>query len=265
MSEKTQRQKFICGNWKMNGTLEETRSLLQGILSQWSTEYLDVEVAVCPPFTAMMEASRLLQGSAIQMGAQNAYYEDKGAFTGEISLRMISELGASYVILGHSERRILFGESDDLINKKIDRSIATGLMPILCVGETLEERERGAAEAIITKQLEECLTGLTIRQFSRVTIAYEPVWAIGTGKTATSQQAQKAHSVIRERINTLFGRESGNNVRVLYGGSMKPENALELLSLPDVDGGLIGGAALKADSFMAIVQAAANVSSQQQA
>ena len=191
MPEKIQRHKFICGNWKMNGTLEETRTLLQGILSQWSPEYSDVEVAVCPPFTSMMEAGRLLQGSAIQLGAQNAYYEEKGAFTGEISLRMISELGAGYVILGHSERRTLFGESDELINKKIERAIATGLMPILCVGETLEERERGAAEAIITKQLEQCLSGLTIRQFSRVTIAYEPVWAIGTGKTATSASKRR--------------------------------------------------------------------------
>jgi triosephosphate isomerase len=264
MPEQTQRQKFICGNWKMNGTLEETRSLLQGLVSQWQSAFDEVEVAVCPPFTALMESARLLQGTAIQLGAQNAYFEDQGAFTGEVSLRMIGELGASYVILGHSERRILFGETDALINKKIDRAIATGLMPILCVGETLEERERGAAEAVITKQLEESLTDLTIRQFSRVTIAYEPVWAIGTGKTATSQQAQKAHSVIRERINTLFGRESGQTVRILYGGSLKPENALELLSLPDVDGGLIGGAALKADTFMAIVQAAAEITSRAQ-
>ncbi len=262
---KVERQKFICGNWKMHGTLEQTRTLLQGILSQWNSEYSDVEVAVFPPFTALMEASRLLQGSAIQLGAQNAYYEDDGAFTGEVSLRMIAELGAGFVILGHSERRTLFCETDELINKKIERSIATGLMPILCVGESLEERERGATDAVVTKQLEHSLAGLTIRHFSRITIAYEPVWAIGTGKTATPAQAQESHAAIRDRIGTLFGRETARDLRILYGGSLKPENAHELLSLPDVDGGLIGGASLKADSFMAIVQAAAQITSQQQA
>jgi len=256
------RTKFVCGNWKMHGSLEETRSLIQSLISQWKKEYDKVEVAICPPFTALNEAVRLLQGHAIQVGAQNAHYEERGAFTGEVSLSMLAEIGLSYVILGHSERRTIFQESDELINKKVDRAIANGLLPILCIGETLEERERGATEAILTKQLESCLAGLTLRQFPRVTLAYEPVWAIGTGKTATTEQAQSAHAFIRERVGVLFGDELASQVRIQYGGSVKPENALELFSLPDVDGGLIGGAALKADSFLAIVDAAAKASAE---
>ena len=250
---------LICGNWKMNGTLEETRALIQGLLSQWDSAFDRVEVAVCPPFTAMMEAARLLSGSPIQLGAQNAYYEERGAFTGEVSLTMIAELGASYVILGHSERRTIFGEPNQMIAKKVDRAIATGLLPILCIGETLDERERDATEAVLTQQLEECLRGLTLRQFSRVTIAYEPVWAIGTGRTATPDQAQSTHQLIRTRLGMLFGRDAASNTRILYGGSMKAENARELLSESDVDGGLIGGAALNASQFMQIVLAAAAV------
>jgi triosephosphate isomerase len=253
------RQKFVCGNWKMHGTLEETRSLIQGILSQWETEYAAVEVAICPPYTVLMEAQRLLQGSPIQLGAQNAHHESRGAYTGEVSLVMLADLGVSYVIIGHSERRAIFKETDAFINQKLQAAIEVGLRPILCIGETLDEREKNVTEKVLAKQLEESLENISSDQLSKVTIAYEPVWAIGTGKTATPTQAQDAHGFIRQKLAEMYDPASAEKSRIQYGGSVKPENALELFSLPDVDGGLIGGAALSAKSFMAIVEAASKV------
>ncbi|MEO6940163.1 MAG: triose-phosphate isomerase [Candidatus Kapaibacterium sp.] len=254
------RNKFICGNWKMNGSLEETRSLLQGLLSGWSDDYRNVEVAVCPPFTALMEAQRLLLGSPIQLGAQNANAEKSGAFTGEVSPVMLSEIGCSYVILGHSERRTIYLESSEAVSRKVKGALAFGLKPILCIGETLEERERGITEFVLLEQLRGSLAGVSAEQLASVTLAYEPVWAIGTGKTATPEQAQIAHAFIRAQVEMLYSKASSENIRIQYGGSMKPDNALELLSSPDIDGGLIGGAALQAASFLAIVAAAASAS-----
>jgi len=250
------RQKFICGNWKMNGTLEETRTLLQGLINQWNDAYNEVEVAVCPPHTSLVTAKELLALVPVQLGAQNCHYEVKGAFTGEVSPIMLAELGCSHVILGHSERRTYFKETDQIISKKVRAAIAAGLRPILCIGETLEERELDKMEEILKKQLRGSLEEIGVEEIKKVTIAYEPVWAIGTGKTATPEQAQAAHEFVREEIRLMYGNETSFDVIIQYGGSMNEKNALELLSQPDIDGGLIGGASLKADAFLQIVGAA---------
>lgn len=242
----------------MNGTASESAALIAGIVGAWKDAYRKIEIAVCPPFTALLEVHALLSGRGVQiaLGAQNCYHESKGAFTGEISARMLAEANCTYVILGHSERRTIFGETDDLINKKIHAALSSGLKPIFCVGETLEERELNQTYEVLLRQITQGLRDVKADAMSDVAIAYEPVWAIGTGRTATPEIAQNAHSFIRMELAKLFGDEVAGKIIIQYGGSMKPDNARDLLAQPDIDGGLIGGASLDAQQFLAIADAA---------
>ena len=249
------RKKLIAGNWKMNKTAAEGAALTTEILAAVGRE-TSVDVVLCPPFTALESVGRVLDGQALKLGAQNMHPEKNGAFTGEISAEMLRGLFVTYVILGHSERRTYFGDTDAFVNKKTLAALANQLKPILCVGETLAEREGGSTLAVVKKQLEGGLLGVTAEQLNSVVIAYEPVWAIGTGKVATTAQAQEVHAYIRELLTTLYGAPLAQKVRILYGGSMKPSNAPELLAQKDIDGGLIGGAALEAKSFVELVKAA---------
>jgi triosephosphate isomerase len=252
------RRKFICGNWKMNGTPSETEKILAGIIGWWDDKYRTVEIGVCPPYISVQRAVDIITNAGVQIavGAQNCYSEDKGAFTGEVSPRMLAEAGCTYVILGHSERRTLFGETDEIVNKKIHRAVSAGLKPILCIGETLEEREHGRTFEVLLHQVTHSLRDVTSDQMKFITIAYEPVWAIGTGRTATPETAQDAHSFIRLELGKLFGDDAAEQIQILYGGSMKPENARALLEQTDIDGGLIGGASLEPKSFIALIEAA---------
>lgn len=251
------RKKIIAGNWKMNKTAGEAESLANAIKRELSAE-TKVDVVLCPTFTAISAVSQAISGSQIALGAQNMHWEAEGAYTGEISAAMLRDLYCRYVILGHSERRQYFGETDESVNKKTHAALAAGLKPIVCVGETLEEREADQIESVITTQINGGLAGLTPAQLKNVVIAYEPVWAIGTGKTASPEQAQDVHAMIRGLLATLSDKNTAESVRIQYGGSMKPGNAAELMSKPDIDGGLIGGAALDAQSFIEIVKAAAD-------
>ena len=252
------RRYFIAGNWKMNNTASEAVELINGINAQIAGE-TSVDVAVCPTFTALDASSKALAGSNVKLGAQNMYTKASGAYTGEISAEMLKEFNCTYVILGHSERREYFKETDAFINEKVKAVLANGMKPILCVGEKLEEREAGNTIAVVSKQTSEGMAGLSAEEAQKVVIAYEPVWAIGTGKTATPAMAQEVHAEIRKVLADLFGAEASENIQILYGGSMKPENADDLLKEKDIDGGLIGGAALKADSFVALVKSAAKL------
>lgn len=249
--QKNNRKYLIAGNWKMNKTAAEARELIKEINAVVGQK-TDVAVAVCPPFTALESAAELLKDTNIQLGAQNMYPKAEGAYTGEISAVMLRELYCSFVILGHSERREYFGESDAFINEKVIAALESNLKPILCVGETLSQRESGEMLSVIETQMKGGLKGIGEDNGENIVIAYEPVWAIGTGKTATPEMAQEVHAFIRKLLVEQFG-ETGTKVRILYGGSMKPENASELLDQPDIDGGLIGGAALKAKSFAELV------------
>ena len=249
------RRKVIAGNWKMNSDLKETQNLLSKLSSGLSMDNLNCDVIVCPPFTSLAEAYSLLKDTKIKIGAQNMYFEASGAFTGEISANMLKSIGCEYVILGHSERRAIFSESDDLINKKIKKAIESGLKPIFCVGELLEERESGITEKIIEKQIKSGLDGRSSEEMSKIIIAYEPVWAIGTGKTASPAQAQEVHQFIRSLIDEKYGASISSNIIIQYGGSVNANNASELLFQKDIDGALVGGASLKADSFIGIIQA----------
>lgn len=251
------RKIFVAGNWKMNTTKAEATALVDG-LKQSLGASLPVEVAVCPPFVYLDAVARRLQGSAIKLGAQNLYFEPKGAFTGEISPAMLKDIGCTYVIIGHSERRhtIGRGECDTMINKKVHAALAAGLLPILAIGEKLEQRDGNQTEAVLTQQLKDGLAGVTAEQMANVTIAYEPVWAIGTGRNATPQQAQDAHVHIRKVLAEILNQKVAADTTIQYGGSMNAANAADLLAQPDVDGGLIGGASLKVDDFTKIVQAA---------
>jgi len=249
------RKKVIAGNWKMHNNLEETELLINGIKEGLKNETVNCDVIVCPTFTNLYIAAKELQGSNIKLGAQNMYYEDKGAFTGEISADMLLSVNVEYVILGHSERRTYFGETDEIINKKILKALEKGLKPIFCIGETLEEREKGITFDVIKTQVVNGLKGVIAEQMKNIIIAYEPVWAIGTGKTATKEQAQEVHAYIRSLLTEMYNKETAVNVIIQYGGSVKPENAAELLSQPDIDGALVGGACLKADSFLEIIKA----------
>ncbi|HEX9934956.1 MAG TPA: triose-phosphate isomerase [bacterium] len=247
---------FIAGNWKMYTTASETESLivsLKTLLADSDT----ADVLVCPPFPYLMLASKLLGGSRIGLGAQNMFWEGEGAFTGEVSPLMLKDAGCTHVILGHSERRQHFSETDSWIHKKIKKAMDVGLKPIVCVGETLSERESRRTERAVETQLKGCFADMTHDRITAVTIAYEPVWAIGTGVTATPEQAQEMHLFIRRWLYKTFGNDVANLVRLQYGGSVKPDNAKALLSQPDIDGALVGGASLKADSFAAIVKAVA--------
>jgi len=250
------RRYFIAGNWKMNNTASKAVELINGINAQIAGE-TSVDVAVCPTFTALDASSKALAGSNVKLGAQNMYTKASGAYTGEISAEMLKEFNCTYVILGHSERREYFKETDAFINEKVKAVLENGMMPILCVGETLEQREANETIAIVSAQTEGGLAGVSADDAEKVVVAYEPVWAIGTGKTATPAMAQEVHAEIRKVLEKLFGAEGAQKVRILYGGSMKPENADALLTEKDIDGGLIGGAALKADSFAALVNSAA--------
>jgi len=248
-------KKIIAANWKMNMTVAETENFLEAFRLEVE-EITAVEIVIAPPFTALPKLSQLLGGSQkIRLGAQNFYYERSGAYTGEISATMLRELFVKYVIVGHSERRQIFGETDSLINKKVLAAHANELKPILCVGETLEEREAGSEKQVLEKQLRGGLAGVGAEQLLETVIAYEPVWAIGTGKTATSAQAQDAHAHVRSVLEGLSDKATASKVRIQYGGSVKPSNAKELLNQPDIDGALVGGASLEVRSFAEIVKA----------
>ena len=253
---KSIRKPLIAGNWKMNKTAAEAVELVDD-LKKALAGGRGVDVVICPPFTALAAVSGAISGSEIGLGAQNMHWEKSGAFTGEISPAMLRELYCHYVILGHSERRTLFKETDAVINRKIKAALANHLRPIFCVGETLQQRNDAQTEAVLAAQVNNGLQGIDAASLLNLTIAYEPVWAIGTGVTATPDMAQSAHGFIRGLLSKLAGDKLAQSIRILYGGSMKPENAAELLAQPDIDGGLIGGASLDAGSFAAIVKAAA--------
>jgi triosephosphate isomerase (TIM) len=251
------RTKTIAGNWKMYKDLNESAELLNGLKSKLTSLPAGVKAIVCPPFTTLALAQSILQGSPIAWGAQNMYPEEEGAFTAEISPKMLKAAGCTYVILGHSERRQYFNETNEFINKKAKKAIASGLIPIICVGETLAQREGNITAQVVSEQVTGCLKDIPAAEVEKLIIAYEPVWAIGTGKVATPQQAQDVHHTIRTLIAQLYSAATAEKVVIQYGGSVKPENAKELLHQPDIDGALVGGACLKADSFAAIVQAGA--------
>jgi triosephosphate isomerase len=244
---------FIAGNWKMNKTVGEALDLVKEFKAAISG-VKEVEVAVAPPFTALHAVHKEIEGSLIRLAAQNLYWEEKGAFTGEISPLMLKEVGCQYVIIGHSERRQLFGESDETVNRRIKAALAHGLKVMFCIGETLREREEGKTFAVIEKQVSGGLKGLSDKDLKNMTVAYEPVWAIGTGKTATPEQAEEVHRFIREKVKNLYSRDVSEETRIQYGGSVTPENIKGLMSQPDIDGALVGGASLKAESFSKIVR-----------
>jgi triosephosphate isomerase len=250
------RTKFVAGNWKMF-TTQATAARLAEVVAQGVAHEDRVRVAVCPPFPYLLPVGDVLRGGKVALGAQNLYPENEGAFTGEVSPTMLVDVGVRFVILGHSERRHKLGETNSFINRKVVAALAAGLQVIFCVGETLEEREGDNTYTVLTTQLQSGLAGVTAADLARVVVAYEPVWAIGTGRNATPQQAQETHAFIRAQIASGFGEESARTLPIQYGGSAKADNAASLMSQPDVDGALVGGASLQADQFLAIVQAAA--------
>ena len=248
------RRPIVAGNWKMNGTQSEAAMLIDGILAGLDTVE-NVDVVVCPPFTLISFVASVLNGSGIGYGAQNLNVNDVGAYTGEVSGPMLRDLGCTYVIVGHSERRALYGESDDIVAEKFRAAQQHSLVPILCVGETLEQREKNQTEKVITRQLDAVIDIVGIQGFGEAVIAYEPIWAIGTGMTATPEQAQDVHRFVREKLSGLDSKIAAN-LRLQYGGSVKGTNARGLFDQPDIDGGLIGGASLQADEFLNICRAA---------
>jgi triosephosphate isomerase len=250
------RKKIIAANWKMNMTQAESERFVETFLRDCG-EITDVEVVIVPPFTAIPKVMEALgRAHNIKVGAQNMYWEKSGAFTGEISAALLRDLFVHYVVLGHSERRTLFGETDEMVNRKARAAHEAKLRPIVCIGETLEQRDRGSVEKILSIQLRGSLAGLTPKELQESVIAYEPVWAIGTGRNATPQQAQEAHAFIRQTLREMAEDATAERVRIQYGGSVKPENARELMSQPDIDGALVGGASLDPRSFVQIVKAA---------
>jgi triosephosphate isomerase len=249
------RKPIVVGNWKMYTTAASAVALASEVVKNLGAEDR-VTVGVCPPFPYLSEVSKVLQGSRVFLGGQNLYPEKEGAFTGEVSSAMLLDLGCRYVILGHSERRHKLGESDDFISQKVRFALNSSLQAILCIGETLEEREANQTEAVLERQLKSGLADLTSQASRALVIAYEPVWAIGTGRNATPEQAQEAHAFIRQRISQLVGEELATRIPIQYGGSVKPENARSLMSQPDVDGALVGGASLKAEQFLEIARSA---------
>ncbi|MEK6755654.1 MAG: triose-phosphate isomerase [Bacteroidota bacterium] len=250
------RPKVIAGNWKMNNDVHQTEELINGLRKALDFELKNVKIVIFPPFTSLETAERLIRGAPIALGAQNMYHEDEGAFTGEVSAKMLKSVGCEYVILGHSERRQFFREMDEFINKKVKKALASGLVPIVCVGETLEEREKNVTHQVVTTQIKGVLRDVSASEVEQLVIAYEPVWAIGTGRNATPQQAEEVHLLIRTLISELYGPATAERLIIQYGGSVKPDNAADLLSQPDIDGALVGGACLKADSFAAVIKAA---------
>lgn len=247
------RKPLIAGNWKMYKTVGEGVELVEALLRDLGDTH-DREVLVCPPYTALHALSSLLQETPIMLGAQDVFYEAQGAFTGAIAPGMLKDVGCQYAIVGHSERRQIFGESDELINRKLRAALAAGLRPILCVGEIKPQRDAGQAESVVVGQVKAGLAGVSASELLNTVIAYEPVWAIGTGDTATPADAQAMHATIRGTLAELYDQATADQIRIQYGGSVKPDNVDELMSQPDIDGALVGGASLKADSFLRIIQ-----------
>lgn len=251
------RKKIIAGNWKMNKTVEESAKLASEIVeASRSVDSAKVEIVVCPTFLALDRVAGVVKGSSVKLGAQDVHFENQGAFTGKVSVDMLKAVGVTYVILGHSEQRTLFGETDEGVRRKAAKVLAEGLTPIICVGETLAEREAGVTEKVCETQVRGAYQGLSAQDATKTVIAYEPVWAIGTGRNATDDQAQAVHKFIRGLLASMYGDSVAQAIRIQYGGSMKPENAAGLLKQPDIDGGLIGGASLKKESFLGIITSA---------
>ena len=249
------RRPFVAGNWKMNLTRSEANALAKGIADGLTGDA--VEVAVAPPSIYLDAVVAATQGSAVGVSAQNMYHEADGAFTGEISAAMLNDIGCKYVILGHSERRNVLGESNEDVNKKLVAALAAGITPIVCLGELLEQRESGQTQSVIQDQFDGSFAGISAGDLVKCVIAYEPVWAIGTGKVATPEQAEEVHADLRKLMEQRYNTESSESVRIQYGGSVKPDNAAELMSQPNIDGALVGGASLKVDSFLGIIHATA--------
>lgn len=249
---------LIAGNWKMNTDADSAVELAQGVVQE-SNHAGAVKIAVCPPSPLLSGVGAALNGSRVRLGAQNMYWTDQGAYTGEVSARMLLSVGCHYVILGHSERRQHFGETDSGVSSKVKKAVQTGLVPIICVGERLNQRKAGKEQQVVATQVKHALEGLKVQSSNSIVIAYEPVWAIGTGETATPEQAQDMHRFIRTLVRQQFGEKIAADLHILYGGSMKPSNAKELLSQEDVDGGLIGGASLKSEVFGQIIHTAQEV------
>jgi triosephosphate isomerase len=251
------RKPFVAGNWKMNTDSRSSVELAKGVVDG-SIELAgrDVDVAVCPPYVYLQAVARAVSSSSVAVCAQDVYYQARGAFTGEISASMLKDIGCAYALCGHSERRHVIGETDELINRKVTAAIVGGLLPILCVGELQSEREDGQTEEVVTRHIEKGLAGLSAEKVSAVTVAYEPVWAIGTGLTATPQQAQEVHEFIRGLLGEIYDGQLADEIRILYGGSVKADNAADLMGRADIDGVLVGGASLKVDDFVAIIEAA---------
>ncbi len=250
------RKKIVAGNWKMYKTVSEAMELAKALKVRLGNEVHKVDVVVIPPFTDLLAVAEILRGCGIAWGAQHVHWERAGAFTGEVSAEMIKSTGASYVIIGHSERRQYFGETDETVNRRLAAALQAGLTPIVCIGETLAQRQAGQTFQVLEEQVRTGLHGISPEQVRKTVIAYEPVWAIGTGVNATPEQAQEAHRFIRKLIADLAGDGCAEAVRIQYGGSVKPDNARSLLTLPDVDGALVGGASLQAESFAEVVKAA---------
>ena len=249
--DKQNRKAIIAGNWKMNKTATEAAELIDALIP--AVKDAGCEVVICVPFTDLVTAVAKTKGTNIHVGAENVHFEKSGAFTGEISADMLTDLGVEYVVVGHSERRQCFAETDETVNKRAKAALAGGLKPIICVGESLTQREQGVTEELIRMQVKIALNGVTADELKNVVIAYEPIWAIGTGKTATAEDAQEVCGAIRETLKEMFGEELADGIRVLYGGSAKPGNIAELVAKPDVDGALVGGASLKAADFASMV------------
>ncbi len=242
------RRPIIAANWKMHMTLDEAAVLVQGVVED-CRDMDDVDIVLAPPFTALSKVREEIRDTPIALGAQNLYWEEKGAFTGEVSPLMLKDVGCDYAIVGHSERRQLFGETDKSANKKVLTALTHDLIPILCVGETDAERDRGVTYVVVDRQVKEALKDVAETQLDRIVIAYEPIWAIGTGRTATPAQAEEVHQSIRGQLAKLFNTDAAETVRILYGGSVKPDNVDDLMAEADIDGALVGGASLKPDSF----------------
>jgi triosephosphate isomerase len=247
------RKVIIAGNWKMNKTASEAVALVEELKGKVEG-ITDTDIVVCPTFTSLCAVLKAVDGTNIKVGAQNVHWAESGAFTGEISAKMLKESGVEYVIIGHSERRQYFGETDETVNNRLKAALASGLKPIVCIGELLEEREGGQTESVLEAQLIKGFEEISAEQMKGIVVAYEPVWAIGTGKTATPEMAQETHSYIRNVLEGMFDADTAQAVRIQYGGSMKPDNAEELVAQEDIDGGLIGGASLKAEDFSQLIK-----------
>ena len=246
------RRPIIAGNWKMNTTIDEAVSLVESLRDRFLGRE-NVDIVVCPPFPVLADVSKVLKESSIRLGAQNMHWEPQGAFTGEVSAKMLLTAGCQYVILGHSERRLHFGETDEGVQKKIAAALTAGLTPIVCLGERLEEREAGQTEEVVRRQLKKAIEGLSPEEMAKIVVAYEPVWAIGTGEAATPEMANDVHHYLRKVLKDQYSEQVAFTVRIQYGGSVTEENAASLLAQPDIDGALVGGASLKAESFARII------------